>query len=446
MRYFAFISVIVFFCIISLFGLFIRTHAHIKPNISCNMHYIYDRNQIILAYDKTKYKIYASKDIINSSTLVAKDVSLTNKEIKELSRSSTIIKYFVREYLLGKYFTTIGFFTNNGICKGVEINAIKGPVYTTIDMKIQNVVAMQCEKGKLDFNADECFAVIVNMQGEILSMHTTNCPDPNKPKDFFNSINQGLFEFGSTCKPFTAFAGLYLNKFNEQTIFDTSLGSYIDNRKMNDVEIIPQYSNLYTIMKHSSNLGLVTMAKIIGMELLDVLKMLKLNESIKLDFGSTPTPRWYKKPTLGDVQTMSFGYYPTNCMNMIRAYLAIFNYGTLINPSVIKGKTSVAGKIKANPEVFRITIEAMKHAASKEPTLNQYHCASKTGTAFRIANGTYDRSAVNTFIVCGVPDINHKIKALIFVGLLNPRSVLLAGLSVRKICVQIVKDIAPMIQ
>ncbi len=443
--FFLILLLIFSFCVI---GLLYRVNSTTRKTSNAGMYYVYDRNGVILAYDSfiytvkipiknikyidSKYKYHLENDYY-----IIDNKNLNLIDILALKKYTIITSKRKRSYLLSKNITTIGFSdSDKGIFKGTEINAQKSPVYTTIDIKVQNIIARECEKSKLEFDADECFCVAVNMQGEILGMHTTNSADPNNSKDFFNNITHGQFEFGSTCKIFTVFAGFYLNIFDDKTVIDTYTGSYIDNRKMHDVEPIPRYSDVTTIIKHSSNLGTVALAKAIGADnFYNILHLLRVTKHIK-----------NRKFTTGDKITMSFGYFPTDVFSFLSAFLCFFNNGQLITPYLIKKTRNKINKISAPLSIFQQTIGVMRAAASKEYTLHKYNCVSKTGTAHRIKGYTYDKNSVNTFIVGCIPDSTGKYQIMILVGLLNPRKVQLAGLSVRLTLVNIVKSIAPLIQ
>lgn len=433
-----------------------------------NLHTIYDRNDNLMAYNITTYQINLNpqylmnleqiwsqiqhlnlnkEDVLNNIYNKEPFILAKNLELNQVQGikhpSLNIVKFIKRKYPLEKNFTTIGVCDlQKGIIKGVETLATKNEVHLTIDIRIQNILANVLELNQNKLRPELCFGIIVNLNGEILGMHTTNCTKTDDVHDFFNNILYGLFEYGSTCKIFTAFAGLHYKDFNINTIFDTDEGKKIFDRIITDYTPIPRYSDLYVIISKSSNRGTTAASRKIGRKLVDFLKMLKLDEPVNLGFTTTVKPKFFKKYKDDEILGMGFGYnFMTNALNIIRAFLIIFTNGKILNPTLIKNdkKIRLLGIIKS--EVFDIVIDLMRKTASAHPKLDKLGCVSKTGTVDRIINGKYDSHRVNSYIVCAIPGLNGKFAYLMLLGIIDPKDSKQAGWNMREMCAEICERI-----
>ncbi len=449
-----------FIALFSIFALSFRTIlSHITFSQRTISHIIYDRNNNILAYEDVRYDIYLDLNRSTNITFIKlglndipdsdKNIVLIKKNIK-IDNVNTykdpgiiLIKKKVRIYTIDKDFFSIGVLNEqHGLCKGIEVLAKKSNIYTTIDLKMQKILVNVLEQSQKDFDALESFGVIANINGEIIAMHTTKSNKNGKMCDFVNTIYHSVFEFASTCKLFTMLFGFHSQAINEKMMFDLRNGAYIDERRMVDVEAMPDFATTEMIFKKSSNVGTTLIGQTLDKELFfNFLKQLQLNKVIDLQFTQTAHPLFPKNPKKGDILTMCLGYcYATTAINMIKAYLAIFNNGLLINPTLIKNYKTNNRRIHINnlDKMHKLLhINAARH-----PILARYNCASKTGTAKIMGKKTYTED-VNTFIICVLPDIYGNYKYIILLGLLKPNPPKLAGLCVRNMCVQIVQKIFP---
>lgn len=424
---------------------------------------IYDRNNKIMATDV--YQIYIQKQpniVIDSNFLKS---YLTQSQIEDLlnnkpvpihetiPKTPGIIQYKSKKRIFQKYITSIAYSDiNRGIKKGLDLLASKSNIYTTIDLTLQTIVGKIVDEGTTQMNADIGFAFIVNMDGEIEAMYTTDAKNSNGiVKDFIHPVFT-LYEFGSTLKPLTVFTGLFWEKITLYETFNIFEGSYLGDRRMVDEDPISPVATVLEILKMSSNVGTTLIAKKIGHKLLfNTFKMLNLMNSISTDFSTSISPKIPKNIKPVDIYSMSIGYsLNTNILNMLTAYLMIFNDGKLVKPHLFKKtkKTKQNTIFSKNPNIKKIcqdTIKAMRQPASRHPILLSFNCAGKTGTANRMMNGTYNPEYVNTFCVCVIPNRYGQYKKLLIFGLMNPKPAKLAGLTVRRLIVDVVKQIGPLI-
>ncbi len=430
-----------------------------------NLHRIYDRNGRVLASDV--YELYIEKQPNASITqhIPFLQTILNNYQLDQLLGGKPVVistklptqlhgitQYSSRVRKFQPYVTSIAFSDKTkGIKRGLDLLTSKSDIYTTINITLQTMVGKIIDAGTRNTNSDVGFAFIVNMDGEIEAMYTSDAGKRLNKKDYIHPI-YSLFEFGSTFKILTIFTGLFWNKIKLTDTFNIGGGVYLGERAMKDEEYIPPISSVLTIVKHSSNIGTVLIAKNkIGHELLfKTFKLLHLLDPIQTDFVTTLQPQIPKNLKPVDIYTMSFGYtLNTNVLNLLTAFLTIFNNGKLVIPHLFQStkkskKSTIFSKNSNISTICNDTIRAMREPASRHPLLLSFHCAGKSGTKHRVVNGKYDHNTVNIFYVCAVPNRHGQYKKLLLFGLLNPKTQL-AGVALRALIVQIVQQLGPLV-
>ena len=449
-KYRYFLWCIILLASIASFGLLLRYIKPPKNSESTNYGCIYDRNNFILAYSSVNYNIYLKPKNITDPIatyqelrpyityekyleLLQKDGSIlvattSTKPPKFSSDSILVQKNIKRKYPMGKYSTTIGYLDlSRGICKGVESYAQYGNVQTTIDWRLQLNLALHLEHLVKKRNGEVAFGILLNKNGEIEAMHTTNCADPSYPKDFFIYPTSGLFEIGSVSKAITAFAGLYLGAFTLDTVLDPSTGKYIGSRPMCDTHAPPKEWKIGSILGVSSNIGTVAAAKKIGeVNLMSFFKLLQLHEKILWNCGETPEPTWPK--TRGDMLSAAFGYaYSGTFLHFGRAFVSIINDGKLIIPRILLNQPAQqTGRINTTvlPDLQKILKST---AAGVCGEFAKMGVGSKSGTAKQWRGNHYSSSNFNCFFVFFIPDLNGDFKYVLLVSLINPQPPQLSG-------------------
>jgi cell division protein FtsI/penicillin-binding protein 2 len=436
---------------------------------------IYDRNNNLLAYSKVVYDIYITpsqiknmdnifkilpelnikeKDFLNKCMINERFLLAGKQNLEDLNRYKlpgiSVIKKIKRCYPLGKKSTTLGVRNlDRGLIKELEIVASQYHTHltTTIDIRVQNILASHLE-GFLDkAHPDEAMGIVVNMQGEILAMHTTASTDPEDIKDFYNKTIYGSFEFGSACKALTFLHGFHLNLFDKNTVLDTHEGKIdFGVRSLKDVYHIDRYSTVETILNNSSNLGTVAAMKKIGYEHLNFLKKLGLDTTIDLGFTYTSKPIFRSSYKKIELWPTGYGYgFITSPLNIIRAFLSIFTEGKIINPTFFFSDFSknhslnnrIIRDLKFSPKTIENIQSCLLTTASAHPILKKNKCMAKSGTVYRHTSHGYDTERFNNYYVLMVPDASNKPKNLVLLISLNPKPALPGGVKIRELGAQL---------
>lgn len=320
-------------------------------------------------------------------------------------------------------------------------NIVKGEdgrsITLTIDKTVQSIVKKHLKTAIEKFQAESgCVILLEPYSGEIIALSCLPDYDPNKYNEFSDELytNQAVstpFEPGSIFKPLIMAAAL-----NEKTVkmSDTitetgriNIGSY-SIANWDD-----KYKGTLTmtqIIEYSSNIGMVKVAS--------TLKEKKIQKYLKLyGFGDRTgvdlqgeayglvkeTKNWYPI----DSATISFGQgIAVTPIQMISAFAALVNGGTLVKPHVVLKMQSSSSTKWVKPEHIRKVIttktsreivsmlkQAVEHGEVKWKIPSGYTFGGKTGTAQIPIEGHYDPTKTIASFVGFVPLKKPKFIALV---------------------------------
>ncbi len=269
-------------------------------------------------------------------------------------------------------------------------------VMLTIDENIQLMAEKAAEKGFEDNKAKEVSIIVMNPNnGEILAM--VNKPDfnPNNPYEeyenfdgendfeklqnmFRNSAISNNFEPGSTFKNITMAAAIEEGVAHENDTFYCDGGVKFGsttikcwNTAGHGTQTLPQ------ILQNSCNVGFMELGSRLGSaklrEYIDKFEFGKLTK-IDLPGESEGIIKSVSDMSEMDLATISFGQTNTvNSIQLMRAFNAIANGGTLIQPHMMKEISHKANNgTKVIDEQFRPIIEKNIISESTTATLRDY--------------------------------------------------------------------------
>lgn len=265
--------------------------------------------------------------------------------------------------------------------------------------------------------------------GEIVAMTSFPSYDPQvmadgEPSDiiqqwneddqspFLNKVLGGVYTPGSVVKPFLAYGALVEGVVSPDTEF-TSTGSisipnpyspgnptifrdWRDHGKMNLKEAIAFSSNVYMYYisgGHEDQEG-------IGVnKMFDYFKLFGFGEKTGINLeneqtGLVPNPNWKERALdeawrLGDTYNTAIGQFGWQAtpLQLVRAYAAIANGGSLVTPHVEKGKRGAVQDLNLDAEALRAVREGMRMAVNydggtaRSLERSDVAIAAKSGTA-----------------------------------------------------------------
>jgi cell division protein FtsI (penicillin-binding protein 3) len=287
------------------------------------------------------------------------------------------------------------------------------PVELAIDARVQAVLESELGQAMAKFSAIGAAGVVLDIQtGEVVAMTSLPQLNPNKPGRSaadagFNRATLGVYELGSTFKPFTVAMAMdsgVIESFGK--MYDCPRELRAGGFTITDTHPYGRRCSVAEIMKESSNIGTAQIAAQVGaarqqaflrnMGFLDPVSI-ELNER-----GRTLTPGsdW------GNVATMTVGYghgIAVTPLHLASGYATLFNGGIWRPATLLK-----IGRHHPVPQGRRVfsadtsyRMRALLRLVVTEGTGKRadapgYRVGGKTGTAEKIVGGRYTGAAVVT--------------------------------------------------
>jgi cell division protein FtsI (penicillin-binding protein 3) len=287
------------------------------------------------------------------------------------------------------------------------------PIQLSIDARVQQALEAELSAAMHKFSAIGAAGVIMDVKtGEVLAMSSLPELNPNVPGKGsmdarFNRITLGVYELGSTFKPFTVAMAMDAGVIKSLgQMYNCPNGLKAANFTITDTHPFNRRCSVTEIMKESSNIGTAQIAaQLGGTRQKDFLQKMGFLDRVSIELlerGRTLTPGadW------GEVATMTVGYghgIAVTPLHLATGYAALFNGGiwhpaTLLkvgpNHPVAKGRRvfseDTSYKMRA---LLRLVVT---HGTGKKADAPGYRVGGKTGTAEKIVGGRYTGAAVVT--------------------------------------------------
>jgi cell division protein FtsI (penicillin-binding protein 3) len=351
----------------------------------------------------------------------------------------------------------------------IDENLSKAPVTgntlnLTLNKTYQQILEEELNAGLKKYDGESAVGIIMNPNtGEILAL--SNLPDFN-PANYETSPadsrrNRAIidtYEPGSTMKSISMSILIDQNLVKENDVIDTENGKFIfKGTRISD----SHREGLLTvrgIFEQSSNIGMAKLSTRINDDVF--YKYLR-------DFGFSNTtsislpgeaPGQLKKPSNFTPITkafMSFGYeIAVTPLQLISAYSAIVNGGSLYQPYIVKSITDHSGNIvienkpkKIRTVINKSTSDLMKdfmigvvqRGTGTSARLDNVLIGGKTGTSQRLVNKSYSASSHNSSFIGFFPADNPKVICYILIN--APKLGQYGGLVAAPVFREIVKHI-----
>ncbi len=316
-------------------------------------------------------------------------------------------------------------------------------IILTIDEGLQYIVERELSAAMEQWHAKAVTAIMMDpMTGEILALANRPTYDPNYPAASGpeykrNRAITDIYEPGSTMKSILACAALEEKVVSLRNMFDVSKGTItVGGKTIHDVhkhEIL----SFQEVIQKSSNVGAVKIGQRLGAEkYYKYIKKFGFGDKTGIDFPGEVKgiARNVKSWSGTSLAAMSIGQeIGMTPLQMLRAYSAIANGGSLMKPYILSDIISPSGKAikKVVPVVERRVIsratsdkmkEILKTVVEEGGTAEQASIrgnlvAGKTGTAqiFDPKIGRYSREKFASSFVGFVPADNPRIALIVVV-------------------------------
>jgi cell division protein FtsI (penicillin-binding protein 3) len=288
------------------------------------------------------------------------------------------------------------------------------PVELSIDTRVQATMESELAAAMAKFSAIGAAGVVLDLKtGEVLAMTSLPQLNPNRPGQGavdagFNRATLGVYELGSTFKPFTVAMAMdsgIIKSFNQMYNCPTGLpiaGGHV----ITDTHPFGGPCSVADIMRESSNIGTAQIAAQVGSQRQqDFLRRMGFLDPVQVELherGRTLTPgnNW------GEVATMTVGF--GHGIAVTPLHLAL-GYATLFNGGIRRPATLYkVGPGHPVPEGTRVFTEETSRrmrgllrlvvlaGTGKKADAPGFRVGGKTGTAEKLQGGHYSGSAVVT--------------------------------------------------
>ncbi len=279
-------------------------------------------------------------------------------------------------------------------------------VYTTLDLRIQDIASSALEKQLIHYNAEHGSVVVLEVNtGKVRAMVNLKRIEPGKYTDAYNYILRDGIEPGSTFKTISLLAAMDDGFIDENTTVNVGNGSWVyAGQRINDGHGGGTYE-ISDVLAQSSNVGtakLITQYYAEKPEVfIDHLKRWKMFDKMQLELPGVTKPFIYtpehKRWNAATLASISYGYSTNfNLLQLATFYNGIANGGTMLKPLFIdkvmkdgvttfEAKPEVMVKKMASEKAIKMMTSALTKAVEKGTAKSIFtpnlKMAGKTGTA-----------------------------------------------------------------
>jgi cell division protein FtsI (penicillin-binding protein 3) len=293
--------------------------------------------------------------------------------------------------------------------------ALRGtPVALAIDARVQATLETELLAAMTKFSAIGAAGVVMDIKtGEVLALTSLPQLNPNAPgaamaEAGFNRATLGVYELGSTFKPFTVAMAMdsgIIKSFGQ--MYNCPRALPVGGRfTITDTHPFGRACSVAEIMKESSNIGTAQIAAQVGSQRQQAfLRKMGFLDPVSIELNErgrtlTPGANW------GDIATMTVGYghgIAVTPLHLATGYATLFN-GGIWRPATLL-KTGPGHPVPQGHRVFTEDTSYRMRAllrlvvtdgTGRKADAPGYRIGGKTGTAEKIVGGRYTGAAVVT--------------------------------------------------
>ncbi|GAO39470.1 peptidoglycan synthase FtsZ [Sphingomonas changbaiensis NBRC 104936] len=286
-------------------------------------------------------------------------------------------------------------------------------VMLSIDSRVQQALEAELGAAMTKFSANGAAGVVMDIKtGEVIALTSMPELNPNKPAQqgpdaAFNRATLGVYELGSTFKPFTVAMAMedgVVKSFGQT--YDCPRALHVGRFSITDTHPFGGACTVAEIMQRSSNIGTAQIAAQVGAtRQREWLRRMHFLEKVSIELPErgrplTPGDNW------GEIATMTVGYghgIAVSPLHLATGYATLFNGGYWRPATLLKhdaGRPVPKGERVFSAEtsykmraLLRLVVTSGTGRKADAPG---YRIGGKTGTAEKIVGGRYTSGAVVT--------------------------------------------------
>ena len=307
-------------------------------------------------------------------------------------------------------------------------------VSLSIDLRLQYIAYRELKSAVQVHKAESASLIMADAKtGEILAL--VNQPSYN-PNDIAGQLagmrNRAVtdsYEPGSTVKPFTALAALESDRYDTETVIDTSPGYFRVGGKLIQDPINRASLSLAQAIQKSSQVAIAKVALDLEEQaVFDVLARAGLGNFISSGLPGEAMGRFSNSQLRYPVvrATLAYGYgLSVTPLQLTGAYLTLASGGKRIPLSILKQDRQTETEQVFDPEHVRQVLAMMELVTSQAGTASKaavpgYRVAGKTGTARIVGKKGYDDERHVAWFAGMVPVSDPRLVMIVLVN--EPRS------------------------
>lgn len=302
----------------------------------------------------------------------------------------------------------------------------------SIDQRIQYQAYFALKQAVEQSGASSGSVVVLDTRtGEVLAMANAPSFNPNMRKghdaSYRNRAITDVYEPGSTIKPFNLTLALTSGKYTPQSMIDTRPGwMNVDGHIIRDTES-NGVINLTQLLQKSSNVGAAkVMLSLDPQNYWNILNAVGFGHSTGTAFpgeatGSLPFHRVWRRTAIA---TLAFGYgIAITPLQLAQAYAVLANDGLKRQLSLLRINQPPLAKRVLNADAVKQVVQMMETVVAPGGTgvrarVAGYRVAGKTGTAYMMGPGGYDKHRFVASFVGFAPVSNPRlVVAVVMKGL-----------------------------
>jgi cell division protein FtsI (penicillin-binding protein 3) len=350
-----------------------------------------------------------------------------------------------------------------GLQDQIEAHA-GGQVATSIDMRVQYILAHETEAARETFSAKAAGGVVMDVRsGEILAMISVPDFDPNQRKlsdgdSTRNVMAQDVYELGSVFKIFSFALAMEDHTTHLDEVFSIGQGLKVGKYTIHEAEHMPATLAARDILAQSSNIGTAQIAmRSGGVRQKAFLASLGLLQPRRSELPETARPLYPQNWGTIETATVGFGQgISVSPFSFVTGVATVVNGGRRITPTFVKQApgTDNRGEQILKPQTSETMRELLRYVVTdgtgKKADIPGYDVGGKTGSAqVPGPGGHYIPHALRTSFCAVFPVSNPRY--IVFVLLDQPHGTketggfALAGYTAAPLAGKVISRIAPLL-
>jgi cell division protein FtsI (penicillin-binding protein 3) len=373
---------------------------------------ISDKNKIRKKLsDRNKHFVWIARHIPPESQEAIMDLGLPGILLK---------KDYKRIYIHGPLFSHIlgvSDIDGNGLC-GLErsfnddlIKYNNKKLVLSLDLRLQHIVHEELKRGVAKFNAIGGNAILMSIDGEIMSMVSLPDFDGNNivnVSSLFNRNTLGVFEPGSVFKILNVAIALDSRSATLGSKFDAACPIRIGRHMITDFRGKNRVLSLAEAFVFSSNIASVKIAQNFGMAVQkEYLKNFGLTKRVRLEVPEVSQPLFPAHWTSATSMTVAYGYgIAVSPLQVLSTVTSIVGDGLIVNPTLLRGRSNGQRRRIVSSETSEAVRDLMRavvlHGTGRKASVDGVEIFGKTGTAYKTSKRGYgtngNRARITTFV------------------------------------------------